>query len=298
MHLVTFWKADKPALGVLPDGEYSTDVIDVSAIDDGLPSDVVGVLRAGVEGTEALAAAVRRADGRATSRLDDVVLLAPIPSPGKIIGIGLNYRDHAQETGQPIPEYPTVFAKFPTSVCAPGADIVYPTGSARVDYEGELGVVIGRRCRNVPEAQASTVIGGYLNVNDVSARDVQGRNSQWTLGKSFDTFAPIGPALVTAADVPEAQSLDLVVTVNGDERQRSNTKNMIFSINRLVAELSAVCTLEPGDIIATGTPGGVGIGFSPERLLGVGDEVTVHVDGLGILRNRVAAAVPDRSDVR
>jgi 2-keto-4-pentenoate hydratase/2-oxohepta-3-ene-1,7-dioic acid hydratase in catechol pathway len=282
VHLVSFDKDGSSALGLLPDGVDSTQVLDLR-----LPGDATEFLVGGAAARAAVSAATAHALRRP---IGEVRLLPPVTRPGKIIGIGLNYRDHAVETGQPIPEYPTVFAKFSTSVAGPNDPIRYPEATARLDYEGELGVVIGRRCRDVSEADALDAVGGYVVVNDVSARDVQNRTSQWTLGKSFDGFAPIGPALVTADEIPDPQNLDIAVRVNGEQRQQSNTAQMIFTVAHLVAELSRICTLEPGDVIATGTPAGVGIGFTPERLLAIGDEVVVTIEGLGELRNVIVGA--------
>jgi 2-keto-4-pentenoate hydratase/2-oxohepta-3-ene-1,7-dioic acid hydratase in catechol pathway len=264
-------------------------VVDVGRVEKGLPPDVATVLAGGPETLERVRRAVEAAGEDARHRLADVELLAPVPRPGKIVAVGLNYRDHAEETGEAIPEVPVVFAKFPSSVTGPYADVVFPRDSTRLDYEGELGVVIGRRCRHVPPAEAPGVIGGYLVLDDVSARDVQNRTSQWTLGKSYDTFAPTGPAVVTPDEVGDPQALDISTHVNDEPRQKSNTANMIFGVYDLVSRISAVCTLEPGDIIATGTPGGVGIGFRPERLLAVGDVVRVAIQGIGTIANRVTA---------
>lgn len=290
MRLVTFESPNGPRLGVLAGGEDATELFDLAMVDGRLPNDMMSLLSMGKIALADLAAAIVRPPAAATRSLAETTLHAPVPRPSKIIGIGLNYQQHVDEAGRATPEYITAFAKFPSSVCGPEDAIVYPAACTRLDYEGELGVVIGERCRNVPVSAARTVIAGYLNVNDISARDWQSRTSQWTLGKSFDTFTPIGPTLVSADEVPDPQHMDLVVRVNGEVRQDSNTSEMIFSIDQLISELSSVCTLLPGDIIATGTPAGVGISFTPERLLGVGDEVAVHVAGLGILRNTVAAA--------
>jgi 2-keto-4-pentenoate hydratase/2-oxohepta-3-ene-1,7-dioic acid hydratase in catechol pathway len=277
-------------LGVLVAADGSDSVLDVARVDPALPADVPAVLAGGPAVLDRLRRAVGAAGDDARHRLADVELLAPVPRPGKIVAVGLNYRDHAAETGEDLPAAPVVFAKFPSSVTGPYGDIVYPADSTRVDYEGELGVVIGRRCRHVADADAPGVIGGYLVVDDVSARDVQNRTSQWTLGKSYDTFAPIGPALVTPDEVGDPQALDISTHVNDELRQKSNTRNLIFGVYELVSRISAVCTLEPGDIIATGTPGGVGIGFKPERLLSVGDVVRVTIQGIGTIANRVTAA--------
>jgi 2-keto-4-pentenoate hydratase/2-oxohepta-3-ene-1,7-dioic acid hydratase in catechol pathway len=222
-------------------------------------------------------------------RLDRVRLVAPVPRPSKIIGIGLNYRDHAAETGQDLPTRPTVFAKFPTTLSGPYDPIVLPSLSSAVDYEGEFGVVIGREARDVPQDEALSYVGGYVAVNDVSARDVQNWTSQWTLGKSFDGFAPVGPFLVTAEDIPDPQDLRIETRLNGVTVQSSSTANMVFTVAALVSELSAVMTLEPGDIIATGTPGGIGAAQHPPRFLRAGDVVEVEIERLGCLRNPVIA---------
>jgi 2-keto-4-pentenoate hydratase/2-oxohepta-3-ene-1,7-dioic acid hydratase in catechol pathway len=219
----------------------------------------------------------------------DVRLLAPVPRPGKIICIGLNYRDHAAESNVAPPEYPTVFAKYGNTIAAPGEAIVLPPISAEVDYEGELAVVIGRRCQAVAEADALGVVAGYMPFNDVSARDYQMRTSQWTIGKTFDTFAPCGPALVTADEVPDPHALDIRVSIGGEVLQSSNTRHLIFNIPHLIAYLSAVMTLEPGDIIATGTPAGVGFARTPPRFLRPGDVVRIEIERLGALENPVVA---------
>jgi 2-keto-4-pentenoate hydratase/2-oxohepta-3-ene-1,7-dioic acid hydratase in catechol pathway len=293
MHLATFVTGNGvPRAGVLVGDADGRTVVDLQLLDPALPTDVVEILSGSVGDRTAIEAAVANAPTSACRPLSDVELLSPVLRPGKIIAVGLNYRDHAEETGDAIPDYPVVFAKLPSSVTGPHADVVYPAMSARLDYEAELGVVIGRRCRNISENEAGEVIGGYLVLNDISARDVQNRTSQWVLGKSFDTFAPMGPAVVTADSIRDPQDLGIRLHVNGELRQQSNTSNMIFTVRRLISLLSEVCTLEPGDIIATGTPGGVGIGFRPERLLSVGDRVTVEIDGIGSIANRIVAQAP------
>lgn len=265
-------------------------LIDLNRADPQLPASLLDIV-AGLDELAPRLAAVLASPPDEARLSGGTERLAPPLRPGKIIGIGLNYRDHAAETGQPVPDYPTVFAKFPTSVTGPGAPIVLPAASTKVDYEGELGVVIGRRVRDLPESEALAAVAGYLVVNDVSARDVQNRTSQWTLGKSFDTFAPIGPFLVTADEVPDPQRLDLTTSVNGTVVQQSNTANMVFSVAQLVALLSQVATLEPGDLIATGTPSGIGAALDPPRFLRDGDVVEIAISGLGELRSPVTAAV-------
>ncbi|MEN2793635.1 fumarylacetoacetate hydrolase family protein [Sphingomonas oligophenolica] len=212
-----------------------------------------------------------------------VRLLAPVPRPGKILGIGLNYVAHARETNLPIPEKQIWFAKATTSVNGPFDPVQLPKVSTMVDYEVELVAVIGRRCRHVSYDEAHKAIFGYCVGNDVSARDWQGRTPQWTLGKSFDTHAPFGPWLTTADEVGNPHRLDLSCKVNGESRQASNTSDMVFNVFDQIAELSQVMTLEPGDVIYTGTPSGVGMALSPPRFLEPGDRVTCEIERLGVI---------------
>ena len=216
-----------------------------------------------------------------------VKLIAPIQRPPKIICIGLNYRDHAAESNLPMPETPTVFAKFPTSVIGPGAPIVLPKNSTKPDYEAELAVVIGKGGRHIPEDEWEEHVFGYTIVNDVSARDFQMATSQWMIGKTFDTFCPMGPAIVTADEIDDPHALAISLSIGGETLQNSNTSNLIFRIPKLIAYLSSVFTLEPGDIISTGTPAGVGFARTPPRWLKAGDEVRVRVEGIGELVNPV-----------
>jgi 2-keto-4-pentenoate hydratase/2-oxohepta-3-ene-1,7-dioic acid hydratase in catechol pathway len=211
-------------------------------------------------------------------RLEEVRLLAPV-APGKIVAVGLNYRDHAREMGKKIPEEPLLFLKAPSAINHPGGEIVYPRQSERVDYEAELAVVIGRTAKNVAGRDAARYILGYTCLNDVTARDLQARDVQYTRAKGFDTFAPIGPWIETDLD---PSGLPVRCVVNGETRQDGNTREMGATVPRLLEFISAVMTLYPGDVIATGTPPGVG----PLR---VGDEVTVEVGGIGALTNRVVA---------
>ncbi len=220
---------------------------------------------------------------------EEAVLAAPIPRPPKIICIGLNYRDHAAESKMPIPEVPTVFAKFPTAVIGPRQPIVLPRNSTRPDYEAEFAVVIGRGGRHIPEERWRDHVFGYTIVNDVSARDFQMATSQWMIGKTFDTFAPMGPAIVTADEIEDPHSLAISLTLSGAVMQDSNTANLIFKVPHLIAYLSGVFTLEPGDVIATGTPAGVGFARKPPRFLRPGDEVTIRVERIGELINPVVA---------
>jgi 2-keto-4-pentenoate hydratase/2-oxohepta-3-ene-1,7-dioic acid hydratase in catechol pathway len=218
------------------------------------------------------------------------LLVAPL-RPGKIVAIGLNYRDHAREAGLELPERPLVFAKFPSSVIGPGAPIeIDPRVTTRVDWEVELTVVIGRRTRHVSRADALGAVYGYTVGNDVSARDVQFGDRQWTRGKSLDGFCPLGPLVVTADEMPDPQALQLETTVNGEVMQQSSTAEMVFGVAELIEFCSASFTLEPGDVIMTGTPWGVGEFMDPKRSLHPGDEVVVSVDGVGSLANPVVEA--------
>ncbi len=216
-------------------------------------------------------------------------LLAPIPRPPKIICIGLNYRDHAAESNLPVPETPTVFSKYATSVIGPGEPIVLPKNSTKPDYEAEFAVVIGRRGRHIPEERWYDYVFGYTIVNDVSARDFQMATSQWMIGKTFDTFCPMGPAIVTPDEIKDPHNLAISLSIGGELLQNSNTGNMIFNVPRIVAYLSSVFTLEPGDVIATGTPAGVGFARKPPRWLQPGEEVHVAIEGIGELVNPVVA---------
>lgn len=221
----------------------------------------------------------------------NVVLHAPIPRPGKIIAVGLNYRDHSMEAGAKAPPTtPIIFAKFTTSACGPGDAIVIPVGDPQVDYEAELAVVIGRKAKGIAAANALQYVAGYMALNDVSARAWQFADKQWVRGKSCDTFCPIGPSLTTPDDVPDPHSLAICARVNGTTLQDSNTSKMIFRIPELLEFISAGTTLEPGDIIATGTPEGVGVFRTPPIFLKPGDIVEIEIEKLGILRNPVVAA--------
>jgi 2-keto-4-pentenoate hydratase/2-oxohepta-3-ene-1,7-dioic acid hydratase in catechol pathway len=208
---------------------------------------------------------------------------------GKIVCVGMNYRDHAEEAGLEVPERPVLFAKWPNALIGPGDPIVVPGFTSQVDYEAELGVVIGRRARDLDAADALDAVAGYVCVNDVSARELQFQDGQWTRGKSLDTFCPVGPRLVPAAEVADPQALGIRCRVNGELLQDSNTAHMVFSVAELVAFASRGITLEPGDLIATGTPAGVGFTRNPPVFLRPGDDVTVEIDGVGVLRNPVRA---------
>jgi 2,4-diketo-3-deoxy-L-fuconate hydrolase len=214
----------------------------------------------------------------------------PIDLPQKIICVGLNYTDHAAEASLQLPERPLLFAKWPNTLIGPREPIVLPSITSKVDYEGELAVVIGRRGSRLSVDDALDAVAGYLCANDVSARDLQFADKQWVRGKSLDTFSPIGPSVVPASEIPDPQALRLKTILNGEVVQDAPTSNMIFSVAEIVAFVSEAITLEPGDLILTGTPAGVGIFRKPELLLQPGDEVTVEIEGIGTLTNPVAAA--------
>lgn len=223
--------------------------------------------------------------------VSQVRLLAPILLPPRIFCIGLNYRDHAIESNMQIPSVPTVFIKLSSSIIGPGAHIVLPKNSTQPDYEAELAVVIGRGGCRIPANEWKDHVFGYTILNDVSARDVQLATSQWTLGKSFPTFCPIGPAIVTADEVPDPHALDIRLEIDDQEMQHSNTRELIFQVPQLIEYISSITALEPGDIISTGTPAGVGLGRKPQRWLKPEETVTVEIERLGKLSNPTVAEV-------
>ncbi|MGL5096124.1 MAG: fumarylacetoacetate hydrolase family protein [Planctomycetia bacterium] len=285
MKLVTFLDPKiGPRAGVLSE----MGVVDLAATDPTQPSSLKALLAAG---PHALAAARAAAESAAAVFNPHARLGAPIPDPGKVICIGLNYRDHAAETKQPIPKEPIVFSKFSSAVVGPDDAVVLPKVSTQIDYEAELVAVVGRRTKNAPLADALASIAGYTVGHDVSARDWQLHKDgkQWLLGKTFDTFAPIGPVLTTADEIPDPQNLEIALRLNGETMQSSTTRQMIFSVAELVAYVSQVVTLEPGDLIFTGTPPGVGVARNPQVFLKPGDVCEVEIAGLGVLRNHCVA---------
>jgi 2-keto-4-pentenoate hydratase/2-oxohepta-3-ene-1,7-dioic acid hydratase in catechol pathway len=282
MRLVTYEHGDGPIAGVL----LGEDLVPVGALDAPARS-VRGLL--GALDAAGLAQLGERAAGAAQRiAVDDVNLLAPVPDPEKIICLGLNYRDHALEAGLDIPAAPMWFAKFANSLIGSGREIVLPAAAANhVDYEAELAVVIGRSAHRVDARDALDHVAGAMPFNDVSARDLQFENALWTSGKAVDTFAPCGPALVTLEEIDEIGSLGLRTRVNGEVVQEGNTRELIFGVAETVAWLSRTITLVPGDIVATGTPSGVGA--SRNSFLKAGDVVEVEIDGLGAVVNPVRA---------
>jgi 2-keto-4-pentenoate hydratase/2-oxohepta-3-ene-1,7-dioic acid hydratase in catechol pathway len=251
--------------------------------------DFISVLRGGTEALETVQAFTENAPSAVP--LASVKLCAPIPDPPKILCMGLNYRDHAKEAGLELPKYPVIFAKYSNTVIGPGDNIVLPKNSRKPDYEAEFGFVIGKRARHIRAEDWRDHVFGYMNCNDVSARDYQMSVSQWTMGKNFDTFAPMGPYLVSADEIGDPHNLNISLTLNGETMQSSNTRELIFKIPETVAFLSSVMTLEPGDVVLTGTPAGVGFSRTPPRWLMPGDEVVVRGEGLGELRNKCVAEV-------
>ena len=215
--------------------------------------------------------------------------MLPIERPQKIVCIGLNYRDHAEEQGVPLPERPLLFAKWPNTLIGPGEPIRLPSISHEVDYEAELAVVIGTRVHQASPDTALEAVRGYLCANDVSGRDVQFADKQWVRGKSFDSFCPIGPELVPAADVPDPQALKIRAILNGQVMQDSTTANMVFGVAEIIEYVTRTITLEPGDLIATGTPAGVGAFRKPAVWMTSGDEITIEIDGVGALTNPVTS---------
>jgi 2,4-diketo-3-deoxy-L-fuconate hydrolase len=233
--------------------------------------------------------AERQPGGEAVA-LEEVRPHAPITRPGKIVAIGLNYVDHAEETGQPIPEVPVVFGKYPNTIIGPGEPIRIPPIASQIDYEAELTIVIGRRARNVSEDEAMEHVFGYTNANDVSARDLQfSEGGQWTRSKSIDTFCPVGPYIATRDEIPDPHNLYIRCILNGEVVQDGHTSKMIFSVAEMVSFLSQGMTLEPGDLIITGTPPGVGMARDPQLWMKPGDEVSIEIEGLGTLTNPVEA---------
>ena len=304
MRFLTYASEQGPRLGVLV-GEL---VYDVSALyrrlfraqgktpDGAIPTDLLAFIDRSsvvlVRRLLALARSLPASSRRAVARpLREVNLMAPLPRPRKnIYCMGRNYAEHAREGGVAPPEQPVWFTKPPTAVIGPFSPILYHAATQALDYEAELVVVIGRRGRNIPREQALEYVFGYTVMNDVTARDLQRERGQWFKGKSLDTFAPLGPWVVHRSALPDPQRLMVRSRVNGELRQEASTADMIFPVAALVADLSRGMTLEPGDLIATGTPAGVGMGFQPPRWLQVGDVVEVEVEGIGVLRNPVVAA--------
>jgi 2-keto-4-pentenoate hydratase/2-oxohepta-3-ene-1,7-dioic acid hydratase in catechol pathway len=306
MRFVTMVSGGRPHLGLL-DGEHVFAFAPLARLARRgtrgrdaareVPDDLVSFIERGSLSAARAALALGR-ELLAERRGRDVIkplaktpLLAPIPRPRKnIFCMGRNYAEHAREGGNPVPAVPVFFTKPPTCVVGPEADVVHHAATHALDYEVELAVVIGKRGRDIPEERALDHVFGYTIMNDITARDLQRRHEQWFKGKSLDTFAPLGPAVTHRSAIPDPQALNLRLRVNGELRQNGSTRSMVFGVAQLIAVLSAGMTLEPGDILATGTPEGVAMGRTPPPWLRPGDVVEAEIDGIGLLRNRIVAA--------
>jgi 2-keto-4-pentenoate hydratase/2-oxohepta-3-ene-1,7-dioic acid hydratase in catechol pathway len=277
MKLVSFSATDgKVRPGVLDESKGR--VIDLS----GSHADTLSVIAAGVQSLE-------KAQSTSEHSVSSVRLHAPLSNPPRVFAIGLNYRDHAKESGMEIPTTPVVFFKLTSSIIGPGENIVLPKNSTQPDYEAEFAFVIGKGGYRIPAASWREHVYGYTIVNDVSARDVQFATSQWSMSKSFPTFCPMGPAIVTADEIADPHKLAIGLSIGGETLQNSNTSELVFGIPQLIEYLSSIAPLLPGDVISTGTPPGVGLGRNPKRWLRAGEKVTVTVAGLGSLTNPVVA---------
>jgi 2-keto-4-pentenoate hydratase/2-oxohepta-3-ene-1,7-dioic acid hydratase in catechol pathway len=276
MKLVSFSAADgriRPGALI----EKDTKVVDLS----GSSADALAAIAARVTSVDAPSAA--------TLGIDEVRLHAPLANPPRVFAIGLNYRDHAKESGMEVPKTPVVFFKLTTSIIGPGENIVLPKNSTEPDYEAESAFVIGKGGYRIPAAAWREHVYGYTIVNDVSARDVQFATSQWSMSKSFPTFCPMGPAIVTADEIADPHQLAIGLSIDGEALQNSNTRELVFGIPQLIEHLSSITPLLPGDVVSTGTPPGVGLGRTPRRWLKPGETVTVTIEGLGSLTNPVVA---------
>ena len=291
MKLITFTESDRTRIGLLQGGQ----IIDLSEVAPALPKDMLAFLEAGDAGMQE---AANHLDATPHFSVDDVVIEAPMKRPPKILAIGLNYRAHAEESNMEIPKFPVVFTKQATSANGPYEPIHSPEETNMLDYEGELGIVIGKRCRRVSKADANKVIAGFCILNDVSVREWQflATPPQFTMGKSWDTHSPFGPAIVTPDEV-DPHNLMLRTFVNDALRQETNTDDLIFNCYDIIEFLSTAFTLEPGDVIATGTPSGVGAAMQPLGTLQVGDRVKVEIQGLGFIENEVIAE-PDTAFIQ
>ena len=288
MKLVTFLHHAETHLGALIARDTGNFILDLNRAQPSLPSDMLALLNAGESALNMARSIANRAEEKFLLAESAATLLAPVPRPGKIICIGHNYHGHTSATP---PTHPDIFAKFNNVVLAPRQPIIIPREASQVDYEGELAVVIGKRVRRVAQDRALDFVAGYTIFNDVSARDLQKRQSQWTFGKSPDTFGPMGPALVTPDEIGDVGNLDLSLWVNGELRQHASTRDLIFSVPFLVAYLSELITLEPGDLISTGTPSGTGASQKPPVFLQPGDVVKIAIEKIGVLENPVAAEI-------
>ncbi len=286
MRLVSFGALGAERLGALiNDGKQ---IVDLNAADGSIPAAMIDFLRGNFwEKTKRLLADTSSLQGKAVVAAEKVRLGAPVPRPGQILCVGLNYKDHADEQGLEYPKSPLLFGKSPMAAVGPADSVVYPEDVTQLDYEVELGVIIGRTAKNVSAAEARKFVAGYCVFHDVSARCCQFGDKQWFRGKSFDTFAPFGPALVSSDEVSDPHALKLSCKVNGEVRQNGTTANLIHPIDQVIAYITRGITLQPGDVIATGTPAGVGCFFKPPKLLKKGDTVELEIQGLGKITNKI-----------
>ncbi len=296
MYIVSYRSQGLWRAGILSDSV----LMDAATLNPAVyPSTVRALLEAGASTINQLLEQARDAFQMKSGQfipLDKIELGPPVPDPEKIICLGLNYHEHAMEVQMSTSRFPPVFAKFRNALCGPTSPIVLPRVSTQIDYEGELAVIIGRRCKEVSEREALTCVAGYTIMNDVSARDLQMQSSQWMAGKVPDTFAPMGPGIVPVSDISDPQTLQILTRVNGVTLQNGNTRDMIFSVARTIAFLSSLMTLQPGDLIATGTPSGVGFKRQPPVFLKAGDIVEIEIERIGTIRNPVVG--PDMREER
>lgn len=286
MRLVSFGAIQQERLGVLVEGGRR--IIDLNAVDSTIPKTMLQFLAGDFwERVRQIIADTSNTVTRHGVWMNEVRLGAPVPKPGQIICVGLNYKDHADEQGVAYPKAPLLFGKSPMAASGPNDNVLYPEGVEQLDYEVELGVIMGRKAKNVTAADAPNYIAGYCVFHDVSARCCQFGDKQWFRGKSFDTFAPFGPALVTSDEIPDPHALNLTCKVNGELRQNSNTSKFVHNVYQVVEYITRGITLQPGDIIATGTPSGVGVFSKPPKLLKRGDVVELEVQGLGRVNNKI-----------
>jgi acylpyruvate hydrolase len=314
MRLITYQHEGQSRIGALLDEQiidlnrayqtslyHSNNIDELTVADARVPAEMIGFLRGGdtsLRAAQQALAFVRRqleVDSNALNQqgivyaIERVSLLQPVLHPSKVICLGLNYRDHAAEAGMAIPEYPVLFHKVAGSLIGHNQPIVIPRISSKIDFEGELAIIIGRRGKYIAEDEALSYVAGYTVANDVSARDMQFRTSQWTTGKMLDTFGPLGPALVTHDEVPDPNALHIKTTLNGQVMQDGNTAEMIFHVPFIVSYISEIVTLEPGDVILTGTPAGIGNTRTPPVFMKPGDTISVEIERLGILTNPLVA---------
>ncbi len=285
MRLVSFSKAGGSAVGL----RQGDSIIDISVAAPKLPRTLAGILAAGASAKAELKKVAAKPRKNAVLKASKVKLLPPIPEPGKILCVGLNYKDHAAETGNPLPTYPVIFTRFTSTLVPHGGKMLTPRASTMLDYEAELAVIIGKRGRNIAKDKALAHVGGYACFNDGSVRDYQMKTSQFTLGKNFDGTGGFGPDLVTPEDLPKgAHGLKIKCRLNGQTLQDGTTADLVFDVASLIAEISTVMTLEPGDVIITGTPAGVGMARNPKIFMKPGDVCEVEIEKVGVLRNPIA----------